>query len=58
MDFKTRARTANRRSDFDAQNSAERLFQENAQRTKKLVAAMPTNRELINKIQTYGLQKI
>lgn len=58
MDFKTRAKTANRRSDVEAQNSAERLFQENAQRTKNLVAAMPTNRELINKIHTYGLQKI
>ena len=58
MGFHTQARLTNRRSESEAQNSAEQLFQENAQRTKKMMASMPTNRELINKIHTYGLQKI
>jgi tryptophan halogenase len=33
-------------------------FQKNAQLTQKLLAGLPNNRELINKIKQYGLQKI
>ena len=37
---------------------AEKLFNENVNTTQKLLAALPTNRELINKIKQYGLPKI
>jgi hypothetical protein len=34
------------------------LFQENAEKTQRLVGMLPSNRELIDKISTYGFQKI
>ncbi|QJR80660.1 tryptophan 7-halogenase [Alteromonas pelagimontana] len=37
---------------------AERLFAENMQHSKHLLAALPGNRELLNKIKKYGLPKI
>ena len=37
---------------------AKQHFQKNRQRTEQLLAQMPTNRELINKIYEFGLQKI
>jgi hypothetical protein len=36
---------------------AARLFQENAEKTNKLLAGLPTNRELINQIKEFGLPK-
>jgi len=42
----------------DQSVKADALFHENVQRTKQLLSAMPTNRELINKIKQYGLPKI
>ena len=58
MGFVTQDSTTVRRSDREAHSVAEGLFRENAERTKKLLASMPTNRELIEKITNYGLQKI
>ena len=43
---------------MDQSTKAESLFNENVQRTKHLLSALPTNRELINKIKQYGLPKI
>ncbi|MDE0745898.1 MAG: tryptophan 7-halogenase, partial [SAR202 cluster bacterium] len=58
MGFETQSSTTVRRSDREADSAAAELFRENKERTKKLLASMPTNRELIDKITTYGLQKI
>lgn len=56
MGFKTESRTTLRKSD-DIQ-LAHQNFRQNAQMTEKLVRGLPSNRELINKIRQYGLQKI
>jgi len=37
---------------------AEQHFLQNTQLTQKLLAGLPSNRDLINKIRQYGLQKI
>lgn len=58
MGFETQASQTLRRSDREAQKVAGRLFQENAARTKQLTAAMPTNRDLINKVYRHGFQNI
>lgn len=58
MDFETKVSTTNRRSDRDAKKKAKHLFEENVQRTKHMLSLMPSNRELIDKIHAYGLQKI
>ena len=42
----------------DQSDKAEMLFNENVKHTKQLLSALPTNRELINKIKQYGLPKI
>jgi len=54
----TQRSTTERRSEQQAYQRAGNLFQENAKRTQQLQASLPTNRELINKIYSYGLQKI
>jgi tryptophan halogenase len=56
MGFETSARHTTRRSDNI--DLAQSTFQKNAQLTQKLLAGLPNNRELINKIKRYGLQKI
>lgn len=58
MGFETQRSTTERRSEQQAYQRAGNLFQENAKRTQQLQASLPTNRELINKIYSYGLQKI
>ncbi|MBC3766320.1 tryptophan halogenase family protein [Neptunicella marina] len=40
------------------QRDAEVLFNQNMQQSKQLLAALPTNRELLNKIKQYGLPKL
>ncbi|MDG1750847.1 MAG: tryptophan 7-halogenase [Thalassotalea sp.] len=47
-----------RKKSVDQSQEAEKLFNENVNRTKQLLTALPTNRELINKIKQYGLPKI
>ena len=56
MGFVTQPRTTQRKSD-DAQ-MAYQQFQKNSERTKQLLGALPTNRELIEHIKQYGMHKI
>lgn len=56
MGFETQPRLTKRRSSDMA--VAERLLLENVQRARKLSASLPTNRELLQKIKSFGLQKI
>ena len=56
MGFRPEARPAARKSD-DAKR-ADGFFRESAKLTRKMLAALPTNRELINQIKLHGLQKI
>lgn len=58
MGLQTCPRPYYQRTLDEAAAGAGRLFQENAQRTRQLVSALPGNRELINKILEHGLQKI
>ena len=58
MNFETEPSTTTRRSDQIGREAALDLFQKNAKQRQELQAAMPTNRQLIEKINTYGLQKI
>ena len=58
MDFETLPSQTQRRSEQADQQRAGRLFQENAARTQQLKTSLPTNRDLINKIHTFGFQKI
>ena len=55
MGFGTEPAATTRRS-VNAKEAA-RLFQENAEKTNKLLAGLPTNRELINQIKEFGLPK-
>jgi 2-polyprenyl-6-methoxyphenol hydroxylase-like FAD-dependent oxidoreductase len=55
MGFRTEPPASTRRS-VNAKEAA-RLFQENAEKTRKLLAGLPTNRELINQIKEFGLPK-
>jgi glycine/D-amino acid oxidase-like deaminating enzyme len=55
MGFATEPAVTSRRS-VNAEEAA-RLFQENAEKTRKLLAGLPTNRELINQIREFGLPK-
>jgi tryptophan 7-halogenase len=56
MGFSTKKRATMRRSENS--HLAEQHFLQNTQLTQKLLAGLPTNRDLINKIRQYGLQKI
>ncbi|NQY64066.1 MAG: tryptophan 7-halogenase [Alteromonadaceae bacterium] len=56
MNFETQTHATERRS-VDAQ-TAQQYFQENIQMTKKYLAALPDNRELIDKIKEFGMQKV
>ena len=58
MGFETKAPGFDRRSFKANQAVAERLFNDNSQRTAQLVKALPTNRELIEKVYEAGFQKI
>ena len=58
MDFETLTSQTQRRSEQAERLQAGSLFQENTARTRQLQASLPTNRELINKIHTFGFQKI
>lgn len=58
MDFKTKMDPMSKRTDREAGMQAQAMFIENAKFAERLAGSMPTNRELINKIYKYGLQKI
>ncbi|MBE1299083.1 MAG: tryptophan 7-halogenase [Alteromonadaceae bacterium] len=56
MDFKTDFAATQRRS-LNAQ-LAQQQFEQNKKLTEKLIRGLPSNRELLNKIQEFGLPKI
>lgn len=56
MGFETQPRTTERR--FVDEQTAHQFFNENINLTNKYIAALPKNRDLINKIKDYGMQKI
>ncbi|XOV78953.1 MAG: tryptophan halogenase family protein [Aestuariibacter sp.] len=56
MDFETEKRETTRRS--ENRRLAEQHIQKNQEMTRKLLQGLPSNRDLINKIRTYGLQTI
>lgn len=56
MDFKTQPSATQRRSANE--RLAQQHFSKNQEMTRKMLQGLPTNRELINKIKTYGLQTI
>ncbi len=58
MKFETLSRKFARESDVVESARAAELFRENIQKTHQLIDALPSNRELINKIKHYGFQKI
>jgi flavin-dependent dehydrogenase len=58
MGFETINSHTKRNTEQDAANLAATLFKENIAKSAQLTSALPTNRELINKINTFGLQKI
>ena len=56
MGFKTQENSLSRK--FVDEDRAKHFFNENIQLTKKYLSALPSNRELIDKIKQYGMQKI
>jgi tryptophan halogenase len=56
MGFETQLGDREKRNNKAAR--ADALFNENMQRSRQLLGALPTNRELISKIKQYGLPKI
>ena len=46
------------RGTVQSQERVNQLFQDNIQRTNKLLNSMPTNREFIEKVHEFGLPKI
>ena len=56
MDFQPARRKAVRRS--EDLRTADQFFQESASLTRKMLAALPSNRDLINQVKLHGLQKI
>jgi tryptophan halogenase len=58
MDFKTEVPSILNKTDRKVETDANSIFENNAIYSNKLSASLPTNRELINKICNYGLQKI
>jgi len=56
MGFKTMPRKT--RSQHQEQRQASELFQKNATRAAQLQQALPSNRELLNKIREFGFQKL
>jgi hypothetical protein len=58
MNFMTEMNPTAKRTDREAGMQARAMFLENAKYAQRLASSMPTNRELINKIYKFGLQKI
>jgi hypothetical protein len=58
MGFKTVPRYTSSRQQDQRQRKAAELFQKNAARAKQLQQALPSNRELLNKVKEFGFQKL
>ena len=58
MNFHSEGPNDRRRSDVSSRETAKRLFAENTSLTQQVLGALPTNRELIEKIHEVGFQRI
>lgn len=58
MGFASAGPDERRRSDRQAQAEAKKLFRDNAKLTQQAISALPSNRELIDKVRKFGFQKI
>jgi glycine/D-amino acid oxidase-like deaminating enzyme len=58
MGFESEGAGNLRRSDVSTRESADRLFYDAAKLKGQLLKALPTNRELLAKVQEYGFQKV
>ena len=58
MGFVTKESPISQRNAIVAEAKINRLFSDNLNKTTQLLNAQPSNRELINKINEFGLQKI
>lgn len=58
MKFESDAAGSKRRSDMATRGVADRLFRENIDLTKQALSALPTNRDLIQKVHQFGFQKV
>lgn len=58
MGYQTAVRPASKKANPAAVVRAGELFQENIKKTNEFMRVMPTHREIINKINQYGMQKI
>jgi tryptophan halogenase len=58
MGFVTQQNPLGTRTDREAAKVAMKLFEENGKTAQRLVGILPSNRELIDKINTFGFQKI
>jgi hypothetical protein len=58
MDFESVGPDASRSSDLRSAAAANKLFVENNKLTKQALAALPSNRELLGKVQTSGFRKV
>ena len=58
MGFRTEPRHTRSHQQDKRQRQAAELFQKNASRATQLQQAMPSNRELLNKVRKFGFQKL
>ncbi|WOJ97705.1 tryptophan halogenase family protein [Congregibacter brevis] len=58
MDFHSGDQSSLMESDPLASRRAQTLFKENARETQKMLTGLPANRELIDKINRYGLSRV
>jgi len=58
MNFASSAPNERRRSDVSTREAARKLFVENVGLTKKALGALPTNRELLEKVHEFGFRKV
>ena len=58
MGFQSVGPDAGRNSDLRSAEAANKLFVENNKLTKQALAALPSNRELLEKVQSGGFPKV
>ncbi|MEM7280008.1 MAG: tryptophan halogenase family protein [Pseudomonadota bacterium] len=58
MGFVSDPATDTRRSDVSTRMAAQELFRKNIEHTRQALTALPTNRDLIQKIHEFGLQRV
>lgn len=58
MRFESEGPSDRRRSDVATKAAAQSLFKDNVRLTQQLLAGLPTNKDLLDKVQKYGFQKV